>query len=203
MMLWIAILLVLAGALVAVFWPLLRKKSARTVLDHAILQHQAREAELARQYAAGLISEQEYKAATLEQARHLLALQARYEGREAQPASTRSIPQRKMAAALVLIGVPVLALPLYMRLGQPTLPDRPLAVRMAEAKSTGLNVEDALTKLEAHLLAKVLRSSPRFTCGWSALSMPPMPMAGLSRFWGKRRIDWRLGAKASWPQQVG
>lgn len=151
-MFWIALLVLLCSAVVLMFWPLLRQKTSMTVLDHAILQHASREEELARQYAAGLMTAQEHKAASIEQARQLLALQAK-SGAGNERARTLSLAQRKSMIGLALLGVPVLAIGLYLRLGQPALPDSPLVARMAQSsKVASINVEDATAKLEAHLL---------------------------------------------------
>lgn len=158
-MIWIAILPLIMITLVFLLWPLLRGRAGRTVLDHAIMQYEERRRELARQHAAGLMSAVDYAAAAAEQGRSLLALKAEYGEQSSQDALNLSataitIKRRKMAAAFMLIALPVLSLALYLRLGQPNLPDRPLAQRQAEAAAVARakNVEDALTKIEAHLL---------------------------------------------------
>lgn len=158
-MIWIAILPLITISLVFLLWPLLRGRANRTVLDHAMMQYEERRRELARQHATGLMSEADYAAAEAEQGRSLLALKAEYDEKSNQAVPNLSttamtIKRRKIAAAFMLITLPLLSVALYLRLGQPSLLDRPLAQRQAEAAAVAraTNVEDALTKIEAHLL---------------------------------------------------
>jgi cytochrome c-type biogenesis protein CcmH/NrfG len=71
--------------------------------------------------------------------------------------------QRLIAAALVLIFVPLVALALYADLGRPDMPDEPLASRKADA-TTAEGVEAAVARLEAHLTA-----SPDDGKGWEVI----------------------------------
>ena len=148
MTLWIFILALLIGGIVFVLWPLVQGSTEDDRLQREIALYEARKAELARQSASGEITESQYQSALAEQGRALLAL-----GRQQQNASSEPTPnrtrRRKLAAVLMLVGLPALSLPIYLKVGKPNLPDMPLAARDRAPK--GLDLESALQRIEAHL----------------------------------------------------
>lgn len=148
MTLWIGIVLLTFGAAALALRPLFMRRKERTSLDHAISFYETRRAEMRRQAEAGLISQAECEAYEAEQARRLIALgrQARG-GHEVSDASATR--RRKMAAMLLLAGLPLLAIPLYLKVGRPGMPDQPLAARITEPRN--LQLADALARIEAHL----------------------------------------------------
>lgn len=149
-MLWFAILLLTFGAALLALRPLLKAKARRSTLDHAIAFYEARKAELARQEALGQISAAEREASEAEQARRLLAISrdaAQTEMSEAE--RQRLARRRKVAALLLLVGLPALSVPIYFRVGQPGQPDMPLAKR--EGAREANDFASALRQVEQHL----------------------------------------------------
>ncbi len=119
--------------------------------DHNRAFYASQIAEIDRQLALRLIGEREAAAARTEAARRLLAV---------QPASEPSIAQggatRNLAATVILLLVPAIALPVYLVRGTPDMPSFPLAGRQQPkpVDSQDVNVADALRQIETHLAAK-------------------------------------------------
>lgn len=148
MILWFSIAALIVGASLFVLWPLIRGGAGEDRLAREVAMYEARKAELVRQRDAGEISTGECDAALAEQGRALLVL-SRGRTAAAGDAAGKSGARRKFAALMVLVGVPVLALPIYLRVGAPSLPDAPLASR--ERSQQQFDVATALQKIEAHL----------------------------------------------------
>jgi cytochrome c-type biogenesis protein CcmH len=148
MTLWIGIVLLTFGAAALALRPLFRRRMERTSLDHAIGFYETRRAEMRRQVKAGLISSAECEAFDAEQARRLLALGRQSEG-EPDLSRDRSTRRRKLAALFLLAGLPLLALPLYLKVGRPGMADQPLSARISEPRS--MQLAEALARIETHL----------------------------------------------------
>lgn len=146
MTLWIGIVILTFGAAAFALRPLLRPPQSRSSLDHAIGFYEARRQELDRQVTAGLISESERAASEAEQARRLLAIERQQKAGDGRTIDTRP---RKVAALLVLVCLPLLAIPLYLRAGSPSLPDQPIAARIAPGGDA--EMQQALQRIELHL----------------------------------------------------
>ncbi len=158
MLVWIVFAVLTALALAAVFLPALRKGAAtpaRADVDRAVFMDQL--AELDRDVARGAIGAAEAAAARNEIARRILSLPA-----DAGPHSSGA--HRGAAAAVALVVIPLLALALYLRAGQPHLPDVPLAERMARATETG-DFPAMVAQVEAHL-----RENPADLQGWLVIA---------------------------------
>ncbi|MCA3612897.1 MAG: c-type cytochrome biogenesis protein CcmI [Methylobacterium sp.] len=147
MTLWFGIVVLTFGAAVLALRPLLRPPKGKTSLDHAIQFYEARRLELDRQVTAGLISENERTASEAEQARRLLAIGRQNEVE--QERKTGSARRSKIAALLLLIGLPVLSIALYLRTGTPDMPDQPIAGRMTPGSDA--QMQQALQRIELHL----------------------------------------------------
>ncbi|MCA3596614.1 MAG: c-type cytochrome biogenesis protein CcmI [Methylobacterium sp.] len=147
MTLWFGIVILTFGAAVLALRPLLRPPKGKTSLDHAIQFYEARRLELDRQVTAGLISENERTASEAEQARRLLAIGRQNEVE--QERKTGSARRSKIAALLLLIGLPVLSIALYLRTGTPDMPDQPIAGRMTPGSDA--QMQQALQRIELHL----------------------------------------------------
>jgi cytochrome c-type biogenesis protein CcmH len=111
-------------------WPLARRASQwRSGSDVAIYRDQLEEIE--RDRAAGLIEDNEAVSAQVEVSRRLIA------AADAQTASPTNVPsatwRRRAVAIVALVLLPFGAATLYLALGSPSLPDRPLAPRLAAA----------------------------------------------------------------------
>jgi cytochrome c-type biogenesis protein CcmH len=148
MMFWFLASLLVGFAVLFTLWPLIRGADGGPAIIKAVAFYEARKAELERQCVAGEISPAERDAAMAEQGRALIALQRETAAHAGADASA-SVRRRKLAALAALVAVPVLALAVYMRLGQPAMPDRPLAAREAPAQT--LDIASALSRIEAHL----------------------------------------------------
>jgi cytochrome c-type biogenesis protein CcmH len=72
--------------------------------------------------------------------------------------------RRRLAAVVIFAVVPAVGLAVYLKIGQPELPDAPLAQRKVERNSTSV-VEAAVAKVEAHLMKE-----PNDRQGWEVLA---------------------------------
>jgi cytochrome c-type biogenesis protein CcmH len=107
----------------------------------------------------GLLPPGEAESARAEAGRRLIAAAS---GSSSQaPANRRT---RLAAAALIAVGLPAVAFPLYGRLGRPTLPDEPLASRPIGPHNAG-EIEAAVAAVEKRLIAK-----PDDGKGWAVIA---------------------------------
>lgn len=145
-MFWLPVLVLILVAILLALWPLLRGRGPVDPLDQAVAFYQARKVELERQHAAGQIGDADFEAAMAEQGRHLLAL-GRGRGQVSGDVAARR--RRKIAALAMLVLVPGITLAVYLRIGQPGLPDLPLASRAVTPQN--MDVASALQRIEQHL----------------------------------------------------
>jgi cytochrome c-type biogenesis protein CcmH len=124
----------------------------RNAHDRAIFRDQL--AELDRDLERGTIVAAEADAARNEISRRLIAA--------ASPVASRPAATPPMALLAALI-VPLVAVPLYLKAGNPLLPDVPLRERLAQAAETG-DEEALIAKVELHLASK-----PDDLQGWKVL----------------------------------
>lgn len=148
MILWLSIVIIVGGSVALILWPLMAGGKSIGALDQAVRHYEAKQAELIRQHSDGLISNEERLAAEAEQARRLIAIDRMPAGEMEKPGAASA--RRKIAALALLVLVPAFALAAYLAIGRPDMPDQPLAFRQIQPKS--LDVENALRKIEAHLL---------------------------------------------------
>jgi cytochrome c-type biogenesis protein CcmH len=164
MVIWILFAVMTAGLLAAVLRPLLAPVAASAgahVLSSADV-YRAQLAELEVERGAGRVAEPEYQAARAEIARRLIKASER-EGRTAAPAASSAPKKLPLIALVVTLGVPALALSLYLYLGHPDLPDQPLAARGPEVQNAR-----EITRLTGELEAK-LRAGKGDAKGWMML----------------------------------
>jgi cytochrome c-type biogenesis protein CcmH len=147
MTLWFGVALMTAAAVWAVLWPLARRGSdLRGGSDVAVYRDQL--AEIERDRAAGLIAENEAAGAQVEVSRRLLAAA---DAQAPAPADAVSATWRRRAVAVAaLILLPLGAAALYVALGSPSLPDQPLAARLAGARGNP-SIHTLITQVEDHL----------------------------------------------------
>ncbi len=156
---------VLAGmAVVAVLvalWPLLRSSPPMKADPEAneAAFYKAQLEEIRRDVERGLLPQGEAESARAEAARRLIAAASEPSNAPAMAGRTRLA-----AAVLIAIGLPAVAFPLYARLGQPMLPDEPLASRKVAPK-TDDGIEAAVAAVEARLAAK-----PDDGRGWAVIA---------------------------------
>lgn len=158
MALWFVFALMTAAATFAVLWPLGRRDSAAGGSEVAVYKDQL--AEVGRDVAVGLIGPTEAEAARVEISRRLLAA-ADVEGRSTAGNAPR---MRKAVSLLALVGLPLIAVGVYLPLGSPRLPDMPLASRQ-QAPNPDQSVVSLIAQVEAHL-----EKNPTDARGWTVLA---------------------------------
>jgi cytochrome c-type biogenesis protein CcmH len=158
MNLWFVFALMTAAAMFAVLLPLGLRGTSRRGGDEATV-YKDQLAEIDRDVAAGLIGSTEAEAARVEISRRLLAVA---DPTREQP--LHSSPRlRRAAAALALVGLPLLALAIYLPLGSPWLDDFPLAGR-ARTADPAQPLENLVAQVERHL-----EQNPNDGRGWNVL----------------------------------
>ena len=159
MTLWFVFALMTAAAIFAVLWPLSRGgRPPSEGSEAAVYKDQLGEIE--RDVAAGLIGSSEAEAARVEISRRLLA------ARDIQdsPLIASNTRLRRSAAILALVGLPIVAVAIYLPLGSPRLGDFPLAQR-ARAPDVAQPFENMVAQVEAHL-----EKNPTDGRGWNVLA---------------------------------
>lgn len=166
MTLWFVFALMTVAAIFAVLLPLGRSGRAQEQdsqnqgSEVAVYKDQL--AEIERDLAAGLIAAPEAEAARVEVSRRLLAAAASVPAFE--PKS--SLKWRRAAAVLALVGLPLVAVGIYMPLGSPLLRDFPLAQRERGAGSgMAQSLENLVVQVEQHL-----EKNPTDGRGWNVLA---------------------------------
>ncbi len=168
MIFWVLAALIAALLVLALLWPLLRRREAAPEAadyDRAVYRDQL--AELEQDRHRGLLDDAEAEAARREIVRRLLLTE---ESKTAGTASRSPWP-RRLALALVVALPPAVGLGLYLQLGTPDLPGLPLAGRdpggAAEmallAERLEVRAADNPDDIEVRLvLAQVYERSGRF-----------------------------------------
>src|SRR3954467_3969605 len=168
MTLWFLFALMTAAAMFAVLWPLGRRTRAQDEGRESVV-YKDQLAEIERDLAAGLIGSSEAGAAAAEITRRLLAA-ADAEGTVVASPNTMF---RRGVALLALVGLPLIAVALYLPLGSPKLPDFPLSAR-TQGVTTSQPLDNLVAQVEAHL-----EKNPNDGRGWNVLA--PV-LAKLGRF---------------------
>jgi cytochrome c-type biogenesis protein CcmH len=159
MTLWFLFALMTAAAIFAVLLPLgVGNRPQSGGREAAVYRDQL--LEIDRDLAGGLIGKAEAEAARIEIGRRLLAVADQETGAGSKP----NRPWRRAAAALALVGLPALAVGLYLPLGSPRLGDFPLALR-TRAPDAAQPLETLVTQVEQHL-----EKNPTDGRGWNVLA---------------------------------
>jgi cytochrome c-type biogenesis protein CcmH len=147
-----------AAAIFAVLLPLGLRGSKPSQGSEAIV-YKDQLAEIDRDLAAGLIAAGEADAARTEIGRRLLAA--------ADPKNSAPLQSnqalRRLAAVVALVGLPAVALAVYLPMGSPRLPDFPLAARSRAPDAQPL--DGLVAQVEQHL-----EQNPTDGRGWSVLA---------------------------------
>ncbi|MEQ8267674.1 MAG: c-type cytochrome biogenesis protein CcmI [Parvibaculum sp.] len=118
--------------------------------------------EIGRDLDRGVIGEAEAEAARIEVSRRLLAADT---ARTAARLTAGADPRwRKVAALALALGIPVLALGIYLGAGSPALEGRPFAERLA-APPEELPLEGLVVRIERHL-----KDEPGDIRGWELIA---------------------------------
>lgn len=159
MTLWFVFALMTVAAIFAVLWPLSRRAPALAGGNEAAV-YRDQLAEIERDVATGLIGATEAEAARVEIGRRLLAAVDGAPGGPSRP----NLGLRRASAVLALVGLPVVAVTLYLALGSPFLGDFPLASRTRTA-DTSQPLDNMVAQVEAHL-----EKNPTDGRGWTVLA---------------------------------
>jgi cytochrome c-type biogenesis protein CcmH len=176
MTLWFVFALMTVAAIFAVLWPLSRGGRPQSEGSEAAV-YKDQLSEIDRDVASGLIGSAEAEAARVEISRRLLAARdsqsdIQSDSQDDQPRGS-STGLRRSAAILALVGLPIVAVAVYLPLGSPRLGDFPLAQR-ARAPDVAQPFENMVAQVEAHL-----EKNPTDGRGWTVLA--PV-LARLGRF---------------------
>jgi cytochrome c-type biogenesis protein CcmH len=159
MTLWFVFALMTAAAIFAVLWPLSRAGRPQSDgSETAVYRDQL--AEIDRDVAAGLIGVPEAEAARVEISRRLLAAAET----QRDPPIGSNVRSRRLAAVVAFVGLPLVAVALYLPLGSPRLGDFPLAQRTRAADATQ-PLDNLVAQVEAHL-----EKNPTDGRGWGVLA---------------------------------
>jgi cytochrome c-type biogenesis protein CcmH len=120
MTLWIIFALMTAAAILAVAWPLARKKTEAARAGSDVIVYQDQLQEIDRDCSAGLIGEADAEAVRIEVSRRLLAAA----DKQAPAAPAQPVWHRRAAALAVLIVLSLLPAGLCAALGSPNVPGR-------------------------------------------------------------------------------
>ena len=169
MTLWFVFALMTAAASFAVLWPLGRRGQPHSGGGEAAV-YRDQLAEIDRDVASGLLGSSEADAARIEISRRLLAAA---DAQRDPPVASSNLKWRRSVAVVALVGLPVLAIAIYLPLGSPQLGDFPLAER-AHTPIVAQPLDSLVAQVEAHLA-----KNPTDGRGWSVLA--PV-LARLGRF---------------------
>ena len=159
MTLWFVFALMTAAAIFAILLPL--GLGARAPADgREVSVYKDQLTEIERDVLTGLIGKAEAEAARVEIGRRLLAAA----DQESDLPVRVAIGARRTVAVLALIGLPIVALSIYLPLGSPRLPDFPLLARKA-APSGSPPMEALVNQVEQHL-----QENPSDARGWTVLA---------------------------------
>src|SRR5258707_528556 len=122
MSLWFVFALMTAAAIFAVLWPLGRGGPPQDDASEAAV-YKDQLTEIDRDVAAGLIGRPEAEAARVEISRRLLAAA----DNQRDPPVASNIGLRRSAAVIALVGLPIVAVALYLPLCSPPPPEFPFA----------------------------------------------------------------------------
>ncbi len=156
MLVWIVMTLLTGATVMAVLRPLSRSAlpSAERATDTAF--YQAQLAEIDRDFERGLLGADEAEAARAEAARRLLAA-----ANSSEEGATFSQNRIRAAALIAVLLIPTFSLGLYMRIGSPDEPDRPLEARLKQAP----DFATLIAQVEKRLAEK-----PDDVAGWQVIA---------------------------------
>jgi cytochrome c-type biogenesis protein CcmH len=163
MILWCIFAVMTAAAVLAVLWPLgRRRQKVGGGSDVAVYKDQLEEID--RDRAAGLIGDAEAEAARLEVSRRLLAAAGRPQPAEPAVATQRGLRLRRIAAVVALLILPFGAPALYIALGSPNIAGEPAFARV-KAPQGSESVASLISQVEAHLAR-----DPNDATGWELIA---------------------------------
>ena len=142
--------------LVPLYWS---RRASRPAGEEKLSIFRDQLSEVERDLARGVVAESEAEAARTEISRRLL----RASDAAAEDKSKTGEFPRKVVVIVAVLFMPLAALGLYLWLGNPQLPDQPIAERLA-APPEGQDIGVLVARVEAHLAA-----NPEDGQGWELL----------------------------------
>lgn len=178
-----AIMVVAFAAAATLAWPAIRRLPPPPRSSaHQLEVYRDQLAEIAREEARGLLGAAEAAAMRTEVERRILRIAE-------EPPPPGEAPGGRAVAAAVALAVPLLATGLYLAVGSPTLPDRPLAARSADPGGEDLpDIGAMVARLEQRLQA-----DPDDADGWLMLgrSRSVLDEYGLAAIAFRRALELR------------
>lgn len=179
---WLSALALIAVTLAILLSPLLRTRRGTTGGgDHALEVYHSRIAALEEEHRVGALADADLDQARAELARELLADSGAAAGDDGAPAGRPAATHRRRGsgpwlAIAVGVGVPLLAIALYQRLGEPgALDPRVVAGPPPAASPAGDGVTPEVEAMVARL-AERLRAEPGNSEGWLLLGRSYMAL---------------------------
>jgi cytochrome c-type biogenesis protein CcmH len=160
MLVWFILALMTGAAVAIVLWPLSRRVAEAPAGATDADFYRSQLAEIERDAERGLLPAEEAETAKAEAARRLIRATRLEDSQEPAVASDR---RRRAAALVALLGIPVVSLGLYLRLGNPDMPGEPLASRQERQEDPSL--AQAVAQIEAHLAKE-----PNDGRGWEVIA---------------------------------
>ncbi|PTW57636.1 cytochrome c-type biogenesis protein CcmH [Breoghania corrubedonensis] len=176
MMIWFLFAVLTVAAALAILAPLARRSNAaeeegqgrENGPDVAIYKDQL--TEIDRDLDRGVIEPEDAEAARAEISRRLLKA-ARSDRDDAATRPRSGSGRARIAAALAIVGVPLVSVPLYLALGSPSMPDAPLAARLMPSDDGFHQFKDLVAKVEERLAR-----NPGDGRGWDVIAPAYMRM---------------------------
>lgn len=160
MLFWILVATLTAAVAAVLLLPLLRAAAgAEAPQSHDVEVYRDQLEELKRDEKSGLISGEDADFARAEVARRLLAATDAVEAAAPVPLQRRS---NRLAQLAVILILPAVGLCLYLRTGNPDVPDAPLSARLA---NPGNDMNILIARAEQQLVA-----NPDDGAGWDVLA---------------------------------
>ncbi len=162
MVFWVILAVLAAAAALSVLMPLYRGRDVeRRVADQEISIYRDQLGEIERDVERGLIADREAEAARTEIARRLI----KADGARDDAASTAPGDRpRRIAALAAVVGIPLIAVGLYLFVGSPDMPDAPLEARLT-ARPEQQDTAALFATIEAHL-----KANPDDAKGWTVIA---------------------------------
>ena len=165
---WIIVALLLAGALLFVIPPLLRgtgRKATASQREVSLQIHRDQLVELQKDRAEGVISQEQYESGKREIERRVLDETASLDAAETTPRSGRWV------GAVVALGVPAIALGLYLKLGNLDGLDPAPAAEVAQGEQgDGHSITPQQIEAMVGQLVEKLKQDPENTEDWRMLA---------------------------------
>lgn len=160
-MLWIILAAMTAIAALAVLGPMARaRQTSLSAADRDLAVYKDQLAEIDRDLERGVIGLREAEAGRTEISRRILKA-ARGGAAEAGAGSGR---RGRIGAIVAAVGLPAVALGVYLSTGAPDLPDQPLSERLA-ARPEQADIDNLVARVESHLM-----QNPEDGRGWEVLA---------------------------------